>query len=296
MHRVTQLTAALLGSLLTSAASQAAPSPIPEIVVVGDYRDAELMTLPDSVTIIEDRVLRERGQHLEDVLALAPNVNLSSGASRARFFQIRGIGERGQFAEPLNSSVGVIVDDVDLTGAATAASLFDMRQVEVFRGPQGTRYGANAHAGLIVMESNAPTATPEAAIELEAGRFDSRRAGAVLSGPLLGDRLLGRIAVQHFDSDGWMDNDFLSRDDTAGRSETLYRARLQWLPTEDLQWDLILNRTEIDNGYDAFTLDNSYTSLADKAAGGVQFHIHSFFNTAAVGNLVSQFPGGCFQA
>ena len=62
---------------------------------------------------------------------------------------MRGIGERGQFAEPLNSSVALLIDGVDFSGLGTAATLFDVSQVEVLRGPQGTLYGANALAGLI---------------------------------------------------------------------------------------------------------------------------------------------------
>ena len=236
-----------------------------EIVVTGDLRESTLLRAPVSVTVVGMEQIRERSAtHLEEILDVAPNVNYSSGASRGRFFQIRGIGERGQFAETLNPSVGVILDDVDLSGAATAATLFDVEQVEVFRGPQSSRYGANAHAGLIVLRSVAPTTEPEGYVQLEAGDYGSWRVGGAISGPLAGDALTGRLAVQRNRSDGYIDNDFLGTDDTQDRDETTVRARLRWHASERLTADLSLARIEIDNGYDAFNFENSRTTRADE--------------------------------
>ena len=255
----------IAATLLLPAVCFAHAAGIDEIVVKGDLREGRLLELPVSVTVIDDSVIRGRSAtHLEEVLNIAPNVNFSSGASRSRFFQIRGIGERGQFVEPLNPSVGVILDGVDLTGAATAATLFDVEQVEIFRGPQGTRYGANAHAGLIVLQSRAPTLEPEARVEADVGNFGTRRLAAAVSGPLAGERLTGRLAAQHYQSDGFMKNRFLGRDDTEEKDELTLRGRLQWLASDAVLVDLSLARIEIDNGYDSFTLDNSRDTLTDE--------------------------------
>lgn len=252
-------------AMLLAAHTATSAAGIDEIVVRGDLREGRLLDLPVSVTVIDESALRSRSaSHLEEVLNVAPNVNFSSGASRSRFFQIRGIGERGQFVEPLNPSVGVILDGVDLTGAATAATLFDVEQVEIFRGPQGTRYGANAHAGLIVLQSRAPTFEPEARIEADLGNYATRRLAAAVSGPLAGERLAGRVALQQFRSDGFTKNRFLDRDDTEAKDELTLRGRLRWLASDAVTVDLSLARVEIDNGYDAFTLDNSRNTLSDE--------------------------------
>ena len=100
---------------------------------------------------------------------MIPNVNYSKGSSRARYFQIRGIGERGQFDEPLNSSVGLLIDGIELSGIGTVATLFDVKQIEVLRGPQGTLYGANALAGLINVVTNKPTDIFESNLEFGLG-------------------------------------------------------------------------------------------------------------------------------
>ena len=88
---------------------------------------------------------KRQAQHLEQLLNLAPNVNFSSGASRGRFLQIRGIGERSQFIEPLNPSVGILVDGIDFTGIAGAATTMDIAQVEILRGPHRARFMAPMH-------------------------------------------------------------------------------------------------------------------------------------------------------
>ncbi|MFZ8914410.1 MAG: TonB-dependent receptor plug domain-containing protein, partial [Pseudomonadales bacterium] len=137
----------LLG--LSPFALLAAPAPLEEIVVTGALQPRTLEELPTAVTVFTQADLEARGQsHLEGLLAESPNVNAANGGGRARFFQMRGIGERGQFSEPLNPSVGLILDGVDLSGAGGAAQLFDLDAVNLFRGPQPGRYGANALAGL----------------------------------------------------------------------------------------------------------------------------------------------------
>ena len=115
----------LLASLWGVQTADANDSVVEEIVVHGELRDNTLMSTPSSVSVISLIDWRAGTvNHLEELLSRAPNVNFSSGASRGRFIQIRGIGERGQFAEPLNPSVGLLLDGVDMSGIGTAATLF----------------------------------------------------------------------------------------------------------------------------------------------------------------------------
>lgn len=66
---------------------------LPSMLVSADFRPAAAQDIPVSLTTFDEEIIESRGaQHIEDVLNLAPNVNLSSGASRGQFFQIRGLG------------------------------------------------------------------------------------------------------------------------------------------------------------------------------------------------------------
>lgn len=217
---------------------------------------------PVSATIFTERVQRQRGAaHLEDVISIAPNVAQSSGASRNRFFQIRGIGERSQFVEPINPSVGILIDGIDLSGAGGALTLYDLQQVEVLRGPQGTLMGANALAGLIALRSNPPDSTiSDVSIGVE--NYGGRRLGLRLGGNL-SDGLHARIAAQHYESDGFLDNQWLGRSDTNAREELTARGAVSWESASQF-FEAAAYYTRVDNGYDAFSLDNTRATLSDQ--------------------------------
>ncbi len=254
----------LYAALLAAATPGIADSAVEEIVVTPQLREVGLLEDSNSTSVLTEATIRQQAaQHLEDVLKLAPNVNFASGSSRARFFQIRGIGERSQFQEPLNPSVGLLLDGIDFSGIGTIATLFDVQQVEILRGPQGTLHGANALAGLINIRSNAPSDTPYHRLEASAGDYGTWALGFVSSGPL-SDAVGYRVAIQQFNSDGYADNDYLDRDDTQERDELTLRGRLAWELSEQHQLELSATHIDIANGYDAFSLDNERDTLSDQ--------------------------------
>jgi iron complex outermembrane receptor protein len=261
---LTTLAAALTLLPISALAKPLAPeSTIEEIVVTSDFRDSTLLRTPASVTVLDSAAIAQRqARHLEQVLNLAPNVNFSSGASRGRFVQIRGIGERSQFIEPLNPSVGTLVDGIDFTGIAGAATTMDVAQIELLRGPQGTLYGANALAGLINIRSNQPSEQLQGNMQVSVGDYDTRTISAAVGGPI-SDSLGYRLAAQQHSSDGYIENDFLRRDDTNNIDELSLRTILDWRASDDLDLKLTLFHVDADNGYDAFSLDNTRHTLSD---------------------------------
>lgn len=240
-------------------------SRLEEIIVTAQLRPTTLLNQPSSISVVSAQDIREReAQHLEGILNLAPNVNFAGGTSRARFFQIRGVGERSQFQEPLNPSIGLVIDGIDFSGLGGAGTLFDVEQVEILRGPQGTLHGANALAGLINIRSGQPETEPGFRVEASAADYNTWSAGIMGTGPLIADKLLYRLAVNSYQSDGYMENDYLGRDDTNDQDETTVRGKLRWLPGNRDTLDLTLMYIDIDNGYDAFSLDNTRHTLSDQ--------------------------------
>ncbi len=252
-----------LAASLTSSLSIAA-EPLEQITVTAELIEQSILELPNSVTVIDQDTLEKRNaQHLEDVLNLAPNVNFATGASRGRFIQIRGIGERSEFQDPINNSVGVVIDGIDFTGISTAASTLDVEQIEVLRGPQGTLFGANALAGLINIVSNKPSDRFLTKLSAGVEDFGGLEWSGVVSGPT--SNTAGyRLAVKHYESNGFTEDVFLGRDDTNNIDETTARARYTAQLSDDLDVDLTLFLADIDNGYDAFSLDNSRQTYSDQ--------------------------------
>ena len=165
-------------------AQEMAEGDLEEVIVTASFRDTELLKSSGSISVVQQATLFDRGaQHLEETLNVLPNVNFSSGASRARFIQVRGVGDLEQFVDPKYfPSVGVTIDDVDMNGIAAAAVMMDTQQVEVLRGPQGTRFGTNALAGMVNIRSNDATDTISGYAQAGMGNNNSWNVAAALSG------------------------------------------------------------------------------------------------------------------
>ena len=245
---------------------------IDEIIVTADFRNRPVSDLAASVTVFDaDQIEQRAVQHFEELINAVPNLSWSGDGHRARYFQIRGAGELEQYQGAPNPSVGFLIDDIDFSGIGTVATLFDMQQVEVLRGPQGTRYGANALAGLIYMHSTMPTADWSSKLQIMVADDDAYSAGLAFGGSLnSSDSLMMRMSVHRYQSDGFRSNSYLGRDDTNGRDETTMRGRLRWLAGDHWQVDVAMLYADMDNGYDAFALDNSYNVLSDKPGKDAQ--------------------------
>jgi len=252
----------------------ASPAPaadvIEEIVVTASLRERNLADVPVSLTVLDSAFIDDRAiQHFEELTYVVPNLNWSGDGHRARYFQIRGVGELEQYQGAPNPSVGVLIDDIDFSGIGSIATLWDLERIEVLRGPQGTRYGANAIGGLIYMQSRKPGDEFGGRLSVMAGEDDARSAGIAFGGPL-GERMGFRLSAHRHESNGFRDNPWLGRDDTNGRDETTLRGRFHVEPSDVWDIEIAMLYTDVANGYDAFALDNSYTMLSDNPGRDAQ--------------------------
>jgi len=239
----------------------------PEMVITANWEDAQLYQSSLSAEVLDASVLQDGGtSHFQDLIEITPNLNYAGGSSRPRYFQLRGIGERDQWEGAPNPSVGFVMDGVDLSGIGTIGTLFDMEQVEVLRGPQGTLYGANALAGLINLKSKDPSANPEGQVLLGLATEDQYEIGVAYGAPI-GDRdsqWQYRIALHQTESDGFYTNTFTNRDDTDGIHEQTARFKLRFLASESNTWDLTVFHVDVRNGYDAWSIFNGYETQSDR--------------------------------
>jgi iron complex outermembrane recepter protein len=256
---------------MPSPAAIASADPLEEIVISAGLRAVPLRELPQSVTVLDRDSLRSAGvQHLEDVLGLVPGLSWASGTSRPRYFQLRGIGEIEQYQGAPNPSVGFLIDDIDFSGVGMPATLYDLDRVEVLRGPGSTVYGANALAGLISLRSRDPGRAFEASGEVTAGDYGTTALGFA-SGDGRADGSAGwRVAAQRFRSNGFRRNAYLGRNDTNGYDESTVRGKLTWDPVPGTHAALTLLYADLDNGYDAWSVDNSRVTQSNQPGRDAQ--------------------------
>ena len=279
------LCAAIGVSTQVSANDPDTNSQLDEIIVTATLRSTPASEVPASVTVLDQQTVRDAGRaNFEDVLGLIPNLNWAGDTSLPRYFQLRGIGELQQYQGAPNPSVGFLIDDIDFSGLGTAGTLYDLDQAEVLRGPQATRYGANALAGLIYLKSAEPTDTFYSRVDLEGGDYGTQSQGAVISGPVDSLDSSFRLAVQRYYTNGYFNNVYLHRDDTNREDEYTYRAKWLFTPSDRLRIELTAMQVNIDNGYDAFTIDNSRNTQSDQPgvdsqhSTGVSLRAHYLLN------------------
>lgn len=262
--------AAAATAALHAAPAGSQPADLEEVVVTAELRAQSVLELPASVTVLDESTIETRAlQHFEELIQQVPNLNLSGEGSRARYFQLRGIGELEQYEGAPNASVGFIVDEIDFSGLGSIGTLFDVERVEVLRGPQGTRYGANALGGLIYVRSREPGEEFAADFEATAGNDDTLAVGAAVGGPV-NDSLGYRASLHRYESNGFRHNAYLNRDDTYGRAELAARGKLAWTPSDRVTVDFTGLHVDVDNGYDAWAIDNGFTTYSDKPGKDAQ--------------------------
>lgn len=209
-----------------------------DVVVVAQRRSENLQDVPISVSAMRGEEIASILQAGGDVLALAgqvPGLNIESSNGRvAPRFYIRGLGNT-DFDLAASQPVSVLFDDVVQENVALKSfPIFDVDQVEVLRGPQGTLYGRNTPAGIIHFRSNRPSQDFEAVGGVSYGTYGTATLDGAVGGGIT-STLSGRASVLVQRRDDWIDNAFTGQNDVMGGYEE-YAARFQLLfePTDNL--------------------------------------------------------------
>src|SRR3569832_388061 len=231
-------TAAGIAALMGSVSSAALGAEQIETVVVTVERHAEdLQTVPESVATLNDDQLASIFQSGQDIRALASRVpslyaESSNGRVAPRFY-IRGLGN-SDFDLAASQPVSIIEDDVVQDFVVLFfVLLYDLQSVEVDRGPQGTLFGRNTTAGIIMFTTAKPTDSLSGYGSISYGELGTVNAEGAI-GDAITDTLSFRVSglIQH--RDDYIDNGFLGLSDVlGGYNERAGRVQLQWKPSEN---------------------------------------------------------------
>lgn len=179
----------------TSATAAPADNQLQEVVITVTKHAATLENTPQAITAASGGLLRNldiRGP--EGLDALVPSSRFEPFGAATHLY-IRGIGSEQDYVY-VNQLVAMLVDGVNLPRETTGASQFDVHQVEVLPGPQGTLYGANAVGGVVSIENNRPTNSLESSATLEAGNYGTAH-GTLVENIPLSDTFWMRGAVDY---------------------------------------------------------------------------------------------------
>ncbi|MEN9874617.1 MAG: hypothetical protein RL186_1514, partial [Pseudomonadota bacterium] len=219
-----------------------------EVIVTATRRETALQEVAVAVTAVGAQALQDAGvKDIRDLQQLAPSLQVpvseNSGSVTAR---LRGVGTQG--SNPgLESSVGVVIDGVVRARNSVAFSdLGELRAVEVLRGPQGTLFGANTSAGIINVSTKKPSFDWGASGDATFGNYNLGGIGLGITGPLIEDKLAGRLYVTARARDGYVKLENGAGGATSDSNDQAYatiRGQLLFTPTENFDARLIVDQT-----------------------------------------------------
>ena len=220
-------------------------SHVEEIVVRARKRDELLQDTPVSVTAISAETLEQSGiTRIDELQTLIPNTFFQVGRNNQNTnLKMRGVGT-GSNEIAFDPGVGVYVDGVFLPRALGAlVELFDVSQIDVLRGPQGTLFGKNTIGGAILIRTQRPQENVAASLSVRSGflrdftDLNSTTTRAVLNVPIYDDKVLSRFSFMSKNNEGYV----ADAGDPADKSNTnsySFLGSLRFLPSDSLTLDL----------------------------------------------------------
>jgi len=231
-------------------------SVLEKITVTAQKRTQSIQDVPISIATLSGEQFENIFSGGEDILALAVRVpglyaESSNGRIAPRFY-IRGLGNT-DFDLAASQPVSIIMDDVVKENVILKSfPLFDIQQVEVIRGPQGTLFGRNTTAGIIKFDSVKPTQDFDAYGKMSIASFGTVNIEGAVGGGLT-DNLAGRFSFLSQQRDDYIDNAFSGEDDAlGGYKELAWRAQLLFTPIDDLSMLLNLHGRDLEGTASVF--------------------------------------------
>ncbi len=215
-------------------AQESSQAVLEEVTVTARQIEENLQDVPVAVTVLSgEQISGTFLQNLADVGPYAPNVNIGVVPGfNAASIAIRGVST-GDIPSTFDPAVTVAVDGFYLGHyQASLLDMFDVEQIEILRGPQGTLFGKNTIGGVVNVTTRKPADEFGWQGKVRAGNEGRLDIMGAVDIPIVDDVLAARVAVQKFDFDGYYTNTF-DGSDAGGQDLLAARAKLLWTPNDD---------------------------------------------------------------
>lgn len=207
--------------IFASASATADKIGLEEVLVLGEKIERSLQDTASSVGVLSAEQLEESAFFdLHEAYTRLANVNASFGDAG---FTIRGINYNSVSGGGNGGLASMHIDGAVVSSRALSlgqSGLWDMQQIEVFRGPQSTNQGRNSLAGAVFLRSKDPTYTPSGSFRGVLGNDNMRVLSASYGNAIVDDSLAFRLAVDSQRSDGFISNALIG-DDKVGETDDL---------------------------------------------------------------------------
>ncbi|MGY0557059.1 MULTISPECIES: TonB-dependent receptor [unclassified Lysobacter] len=256
-----QLTVAIVAALLAPCAwAQSSTSPASEdaapdnqaltldkVTVTARRRAESLQDVPVAVTAFTEDALKDlQASDVTGLQGAVPNLNIVQGRGSANSTNvfIRGIGQPDAL-QTFDPGVGMYVDDIYYSRInGSMFSLFDIAQIEVLRGPQGTLYGKNSTGGAIKVTTKDPFDYTGGSVELTAGDY-GRLESRFYVAHQLSDTVAASLAGAFVRNDGYVRDPDTGRDFNNDDTQSL-RAKFAFRPSDGFRATLSLDHSKQD--------------------------------------------------
>ena len=245
MKKTSLITGAALAVFLTPNLLMAEGRQIEEVIVTAERQEASIQDTSISITAFTGEFIDDFGiRNQEDLQNFVPATTIQPYDATVRGVgrNFRALGGDPGVATYMN---GVYSEDL-LT--ATAATFWDVERIEVLRGPQGTLYGRNAVGGAINILYKEPTEEFEGAVRAIVGDYGTQDYYGAFSGPIIEDKLLGRVNFSYRERDGSIEEIGPTRDLDGLGTDNL-AIQLKWNISDTVTLDVRQNWMDIDRAF-----------------------------------------------
>jgi iron complex outermembrane receptor protein len=241
------------------------------VTVTAQRVEEDLQEVPISITTLSDEkldTLKASGADVRFLSARVPSVIAESSFGRAfpRFY-IRGIGNT-DFDLNASQPVSLVYDDVPYESPILKGfPVFDLEQIEVLRGPQGTLFGRNTPGGIIKFDSRKPQNEFEGYVRASYGNYNTRDVEGAVNLPVVDDVLAVRVSGLYQERDPYVDNAYTGQKDRyEGFQELAGRAQVLFTP-EGTDFSALLNLHARSNDGDARLFRANIIDAGQKGLG-----------------------------
>ncbi len=252
------------------------------------YGQKQIKNLQDTTASVglmtSDQIEKSTIQDINDVFTRIANLSAVEGGNES-IFAIRGVSLYGFTSNPVGYTASVYVDEAPLNIDSIrygAMGLWDVEQIEVYRGPQGTLQGRNSLMGAIHLKTVDPTKEWSGKAQAVAGPFETSRLSVAGGGALIGDEVSVRLTADTYQSNGYIENSTLNDDDYAGYERANYRAKLKYEPKAFSNVSALLSISRHDSKVGEQPYATTLDPFSNKAGSDVKTKNDTISDTASL--------------